>query len=172
MLTTNSEAIIEFIDQFIITRITQKASIRSSPFKLVYGKEVLLPTNLILPSLALVQFIEENTSSSLEFRHDQILKLEEEREKAKIIHVKHQQIIKSSFHSISCGSKQFQVGDLALKWDKAHEDKGNHTKFQKMWLGPFQICEKIGHSTFMLQDLSGLGDSLPVDGLILKKIFN
>eukprot|EP00253_Pinus_taeda_P036430 PITA_36430 len=153
-------------------RITQKASISSSPFKLVYGKEVVLPTNLILPSLALVQFIEESPSSSLQLRHDQILKLEEEREKAKIIHAKHEQIIKSSFDSISFGSKQFQVGDLVLKWDKAHEDKGKHTKFQKMWLGPFQICEKIGHSTFMLQDLSGLRDSLPINGLILKKFFN
>eukprot|EP00253_Pinus_taeda_P016073 PITA_16073 len=153
-------------------KITQNASIGSSPFKLVYGKQAVLPTNLILPSLALVQFIEEKPSSSLQLRHDQILKLEEEREKAKIIHAKHQQIIKSSFDSISSGSKQFQVGDLVLKWDKAHEDKGKHTKFQKMWLGPFQICEKIGHSTFMLQDLSGLRDSLPVNGLILKKIFN
>eukprot|EP00253_Pinus_taeda_P026775 PITA_26775 len=169
---TNSEAIIEFIDQFIITRITQKASIGSSPFKLVYGKEAMLPTNLVPPSLALVQFIEESPSSSLQLRHDQILKLEEEREKAKIIHAKHQQIIKSSFDSLSSGSKQFQVSDLVLKWDKAHEDKGKHTKFQKMWLGPFQICEKIGHSTFILQDLSGLRDSLPINGLILKKFFN
>eukprot|EP00253_Pinus_taeda_P031663 PITA_31663 len=58
-------------------RIMQKASIGSSPFKLVYGKEAVLPTNLILPSLALVQFIEESPSSSLQLRHDQILKLEE-----------------------------------------------------------------------------------------------
>eukprot|EP00253_Pinus_taeda_P022399 PITA_22399 len=153
-------------------RITQKASIGSSPFNLVYGKEAVLPTNLVLPSLALVQFIEESPSSSIQLRHDQILKLEEEREKDKIIHAKHQQINKSSFDSVLSGSKQFQVGDLVLKWDKAHEDKGKHTKFQKMWLGPFQICEKIGHSTFILQDLSGLRDSLPVNGLILKKFFN
>eukprot|EP00253_Pinus_taeda_P033320 PITA_33320 len=169
---TNSEAIIEFIDQFIITRIMQKASIGSSPFKRVYGKEAVLPTNLILPSLAPVQFIEESPSSSLQLRHDQILKLEEEREKAKIVHAKHQQIIKSSFDSLSSGSKQFQVGDLVLKWDKAHEYKGKHTKCQKMWLGPFHICEKMGHSTFILQDLSGLRDSLTINGLILKKFFN
>eukprot|EP00253_Pinus_taeda_P022345 PITA_22345 len=71
-------------------RIMQKASTGSSPFKLVYGKESVLPTNLILPSLALVQFNEETPSSSLQLRHDQILKLEEEREKAKITHAKHQ----------------------------------------------------------------------------------
>jgi hypothetical protein len=153
-------------------RITQKASIGTSPFNLVYGKEAVIPANLVLPSLALVQFIEESPSSSIQLRHDQILKLEEEREKARIIHAKHQQIIKSSFDTTSTSSKQLQVGDLVLKWDKAHEDKGKHTKFQKMWLGPFQINEKIGPSTFILQDLSGKRDSLPVNGLILKKFFN
>eukprot|EP00253_Pinus_taeda_P035194 PITA_35194 len=145
--TTNYEAIIEFINQFIITRfgvpnalifynasyffgnsilefaikrgfklkysanyypqdrITKKASIGNSPFNLVYGKEVGLPSNLVLPSLALVQFIEESPSSSIQLRHDQIFKLEEEREKARITHAKHQQIIKSSFDTTSTGSK-------------------------------------------------------------------
>ena len=70
-------------------RITQKASIGTSPFNLVYGKEVVIPTNLILPSLALVQFVEESPSSSIQLRYDQILKLEEEREKSRIIHAKH-----------------------------------------------------------------------------------
>eukprot|EP00253_Pinus_taeda_P011607 PITA_11607 len=60
-------------------RIMQKASIGTSPFNLVYGKETVLPTNLLLPSLALVQFIEEIPFSSIQLRHDQILKLEEER---------------------------------------------------------------------------------------------
>ena len=153
-------------------RITQKASIGTSPFNLVYGKEAIVPTNLLLPSLALVQFIDETPSSSIQFRYDQILKLEEEREKAKAIHAKHQQVIKAAFDLASASPKKFQVGDLVLKWDKAHEDKGKHSKFQKLWLGPFQICEKVGHSTFILQNLSGVRDSLPVNGLILKKKFN
>ena len=67
--------------------------------------------------------------------------------------------------------KDFQMGDLVLKWDKAHEEKGKHTKFQRMWLGPFQIVEVIGPSTFMLQDLIGKIESLPVNGQILKKYF-
>jgi len=33
---------------------------------LVYGKEVVLPTNIAIPSLSLVQFIDENPSSSLQ----------------------------------------------------------------------------------------------------------
>ena len=69
---------------------TQKASISSSPFALVYGREVVLPTNITIPSLALVQFIDENPSSSLQARQFQIIKLEEEREKAKATRFHHQ----------------------------------------------------------------------------------
>eukprot|EP00253_Pinus_taeda_P027185 PITA_27185 len=214
--TANSEEIIEFIDQFIITRfgvptalVFDNDSYFSSTsmfnfamkrgFKLKYyanyypqGNGLAESTNKNLIKIikrtieqnhrnwhkSLVfalwadRFIEEAPSSSIQLRYDQILKLEEEREKAKDTHAKHQQIIKEAFDSVSSGSKQFQVGDLVLKWDKAHEDKGKHTKFQKLWLGPFQICEKVGHSTFILQDFAGLRESLPVNGLILKNFFN
>jgi len=58
-----------------------------------------------------------------------------------------------------------------LKWDKAHEEKGKHTKFKKLWLVPFQIVEMLGPSTFVLQYLQGKRDALPVNGLILKQFF-
>ena len=122
-------------------RITLKASIGTSPFNLVYWKEAIIPSHLALPSLALVQFIEERPTSSLQLRQSQILKLEEERENSKLTHAKHQQIVKDSLDASSVAQKSFQVGDLVLKWDKAHEEKGKHTKFQKFWLGPFQIVK-------------------------------
>jgi hypothetical protein len=31
---------------------------------------------------------------------------------------------------MSAGEKDFQVGNLVLKWDKLHEDKGKKSKFQ------------------------------------------
>lgn len=118
-------------------RITQKASIGSSPFNLVYGKEVVLPTHLAIPSLTFIQFIDETPTSSLQLRQLQILKLEEQQEKAKITHAHHQALVKASSDSNMVSRKDFQIGDLVLKWDKAHEEKGKHTKFQRMWLGPF-----------------------------------
>jgi len=152
-------------------RITKKASIGTSPFNLVYGKEVVLPTHLVIPSLSLVQYIDEVSTSSLKLRQMEIIKLEERREQAKKTHAHHQALVKSSFDSSIITRKNFQMGDLVLKWDKAHEEKGKHTKFQKMWLGPFQNVEVIGPSTFMLQDLEGRRDSLPVNGQILKMYF-
>ena len=58
-----------------------------------------------------------------------------------------------------------------LKWDKVHEEKGDHNKFQKILLGPFFIAEKIGPRTFRLQTLEGQFETFPVNGLILKKIY-
>ena len=130
------------------------------------------PKNITIPSFSLVKFIDENPSSSLQLRQDQILKMEEQREKSKAIHAHYQQIVKTSFDTSSTNSNFFEIGDLVLKWDKAHEEKCKHTKFQRLWLGPFQIIEKIGLSTFLLQDLSGRKDSLPVNGQILKKYFS
>eukprot|EP00253_Pinus_taeda_P034443 PITA_34443 len=49
-------------------RITKKASIGTSPFNLVYGKEVVLPTHVMIPSLSLVQYIDEVSTSSLQLR--------------------------------------------------------------------------------------------------------
>jgi hypothetical protein len=51
-------------------------------------------------------------------------------------------------HSKTC--KIFEVGDLVLKWDKLNEPKGKHTKFQHLWLGPFQVAEKLGLGTYKL----------------------
>ena len=91
----------------------------------------------------------------MEKRINTLIKLEEERDRSKQHFIKHQQIVKSWFDQSSSSNREFQVGGLVLKWDKVHEEKGDHTKFQKLWLGPFVISEKIGPSTFCLQTLEG-----------------
>ena len=68
--------------------------------------------------------------------------------------------------------EQFQVGDLFLKQDKAREAKGKHSKFQKIWLGPYEIAEKIGDATYRLQYLQGDLENLPINASILKRYFS
>jgi hypothetical protein len=78
------------------------------------------------------------------------LNLEENRAKEKNKFETHQQTIKHWFDKKYVGEKDFQVGDLVLKWDKPHEDKGKHSKFQQLWLGPYMIKEKIGQGTYQV----------------------
>ena len=126
---------------------------------------------MFLPSLQLAQSVQDEDCLVIEKRINTLLKLEEDRDKAKQHFVKHQQIVKSWFDQSSSSNREFQVGDLVLKWDKSHEDKGEHTKFQCLWLGMFVIDEKLGPITFHLQTLEGQSETFSVNGLILKRYF-
>jgi hypothetical protein len=97
--------------------------------------------------------------------------LEEEREKEKSKFITHQQIVKRWFDKHKAKEKNFEVGDLVLKWDRENEPKGKHSKFQNLWLRPFQVSEKIGAGTYRLQNLRGEPDALPVNGQALKQYF-
>lgn len=82
----------------------------------------------------------------------------------------HQQITKRWFDK-HAQFKAFHISDLVLMWDKAHEEKGKHAKFDKLWLGLFQISTLIGHNTFKLRHLMGEDLPLSVNGKHLKHYF-
>ena len=83
-------------------------------------------------------------------RIDTLLKLAEEREKSRNKLYHHQQLVKIWFDDKSFTSRDFQIEDLVLKWDKPHKDKRDYTKFKPLWLGPFIITENIGPCTILL----------------------
>ena len=83
------------------------------------------------------------------------MKLEESRLKSKERFEHHQNIVKRWFDKHKFRKGSFEVGDLVLKWDHAHDEKGKHMKFQQLWVGPFQIAAKLGPSTYKLRDLKG-----------------
>ena len=53
-------------------------------------------------------------------------------------------MVKCWFDKHKAGNKEFEVGDLVLKWDHPHDEKGKHTKFQQLWVGHFLIAAKLG----------------------------
>lgn len=76
---------------------------------------------------------------------------------------KHQGIVKRWFDQKVKG-KAFRIADFVLCWDKAHERKGGHDKFDKLWLGPFQIYEILGDNSFRLKTLTGEDVPFPING--------
>ena len=84
-----------------------------------------------------------------------LLKAEEARSKSREHFKQQQEVIKRWFDKHKAGTKDFEVGDLVFNWDHPHDEKEKHTKFQQLWVGPFQIATKLGPSTYKLQDLQG-----------------
>lgn len=96
-------------------------------------------------------------------RINTLLKLEEERLKAKERFVVHQTCVKRWFDKKSVGVKNFDVGELVLKWDKAQEDKGKQMKFWSI-----HHEKNISHNTFNMKTLDA---SLLINGQDMKHYF-
>jgi len=68
--------------------------------------------------------------------------------------------------------EDFQVGDVVLKWDAFHEDKGKHGKFDHLWKGPYKVATFKGNNAYMLEELEGgFVSGAPVNGRFLKHYF-
>jgi transposase InsO family protein len=76
-------------------RVTPKIVVGNSPFFLVYNREAILPLHVLLPSLQLLQKVQEEECPPLESQINALLKLEEVRSQEKRKLVQHQLIVKN-----------------------------------------------------------------------------
>ena len=101
-----------------------------SLYTLVYGKEAIPPPNILLPSSIIDKESRGTDNEILQIRIYNLMKSKESRSKAKETFKHQQEIVKRWFDKHKAGNKEFEVGDLVLKWDHLHDEKGKHTKFQ------------------------------------------
>ena len=91
-----------------------------------------------------------NEPNPIQRRINQIIELNEVRDKAYDKVQIHQEKMKNTFNR-RVKEDVFQVDDLVLKWDAPHEDKGKNRKFDHLWVGPYLITVHRGDNTFILQ---------------------
>jgi hypothetical protein len=104
-------------------------------------------------------------------RIHQMVEVQQTREQVMNRAYNHQQKIKQTFDRKS-RKRDFEPGDLVLKWDAPRQEKGKHSKFDALWFGPFKISEVFSNNTYRLQDLEGKEVfNGPVNGHFLKKCF-
>lgn len=119
-----------------------------------------------------MQFINEyyDEGDKREARLVELLHLEEKRDESLEKFAKHQGVVKRWFDR-RAKVKAFRISNLVLYWDKAQDHKGEHGKFDKLWLGPYQISEILGDNDLCLRTLTGEDIPLPVNGRYLKHYF-
>jgi hypothetical protein len=61
----------------------------------------------------------------------------------------HQKRIKKALDR-KARKEDFQLGDMVFKWDAPRQDKGEHGKFEALWIGPFKIFERYLNNTYRL----------------------
>jgi hypothetical protein len=150
--------------------VTTKKSLGLSPFQLVYGIEAVFPIQLALPVADLLHDYEGEPNLMLKRIH-QMVEVQQIREQVLDRAYNRQQKIKQAFDRKN-RKKEFEQGDLVLKWDAPRKEKGKHSKFDALWFGPFKILEAFSNNTYRLQDLEGNEVfNGPVNGHFLKECF-
>ena len=109
--------------------MTPNNSLDVSPYTLVYRKEAILPPNIMFPFSRLAKESRGIDNQILQNRIYNLVKAEESRSKSIEWFKQHQEVVKLYFDKHKDGYKEFEVGDLVLKWDHLHDEKGKHTKF-------------------------------------------
>jgi hypothetical protein len=119
-----------------------------SPFQLVYGVEVVFPSHLALPVEKFFQDYQGEPDYMIR-RIQQLVEVQQTQEQIVDKAADHQLKIKQDFDK-KVRKEDFQLGDLALKWDAPKKDKGKHDKFESLWIGPFKISKVFSNNTFKL----------------------
>jgi hypothetical protein len=96
-----------------------------------------------------------------------LLALEEQRGHALESLKRRQQTIKKYFNKRD-KYVDFKVDEKVLLWDSSHAERGTHSKFQKMWLGPFKIAYVLGTNSYLLKDMDERLFSYSANGSHLK----
>ena len=111
-----------------------KGLIGKTPFKLVYGKEVVMPMDYIVPNICIATMTGTDDGVVLEECSTYLLQPEEDR----FIAGFHQCVEKDrwkAWHDDHINNKHFQQGDLVLLYDSKFMK--NPGKLQMHWLGPY-----------------------------------
>ena len=119
---------------------------------MVYGQEVVMPMEYIIPSLRVVAITEMTDADVVEERLLQLIHLEEER----FIVGFHQNVEKKRqkiWHDRQIKNKHFEVGGLVLMYDSKFFK--HPWKLKTHWLGPYVVKEITEGGAMMLDKLDG-----------------
>src|SRR4051812_46930129 len=120
----------ELLSMIWSLRTTPNRSTRYTPFFLVYGAEVVLPSDLIHQSPRVKAYIEEDAEVS---RQDDLDIIEEVRIVAEQRSTTYQQKL-HKYHSQRLQNRSFRKGDLVLRLVQKRKNK-----LSSIWEGPFMI---------------------------------
>jgi hypothetical protein len=112
-----------------------------SPFFLVYGSEVVLPTDVAFGAPR-IQFYEEGEAEQT--RRIDLDSLEEQRLAAVMRQARHDQQLRC-YHDRNVKETSFNIGDIVLR--RIQKTDGMH-KLSAPWEGPFIVTEVISPSTY------------------------
>ena len=143
-----------------------KTSIGFTPFHLVYGKEALLPVEVEISTLKMLEKVMGHSEDALTKRLLQLQEAQLDKMSALDHYTKMQDGALEKINK-KYKKKEISKGDLVLRYNS----KLNNTfqkKFQAKWEGPFKVESCFPNGTYQLATLDGTLHASRANGLGLR----
>ncbi|XP_055824387.1 uncharacterized protein LOC129892886 [Solanum dulcamara] len=132
-------------------RTTISTSTGATPYLLVYGTEAVLPMEVEIPSLRIIQEAELSDVKWTQSRYEQLMLIDENRMNA-VCHKQLYQHRKAKAFNKKVRLRQFDPGQLVLKWIFPHQDEAKG-KFAPNWHGPYVVHRVFPGGALILAEM-------------------
>ncbi|XP_057452239.1 uncharacterized protein LOC130744063 [Lotus japonicus] len=159
----------ETLDQILWAyRNSPKEAIGTTPFKLTYGHEAVLPTEIYLQSCRVQRQMEIPSKDYWSMMLDEMVDLDEERLLALDMLIRQKERIVRAY-SKKVKSRSFIRGDyvwkVILPMDKRNR---NYGKWAPNWEGPFTVKKVFSNNAYSIKEIGCQGRRVTVNGKCLK----
>ncbi|XP_070019974.1 uncharacterized protein [Nicotiana sylvestris] len=134
-------------------RTTVRTSTRATPYILVYGTEVVIPAEVEVPSLRIIQEAELSDVEWIRSCYEQ-LALIDGKSMNTICHGQLYQNRMSRAFNKRVKPRQFAPGQLVLKKISPHQDEAKG-KFSPNWKGPYMVHMVLIGGVLILAEMDG-----------------
>jgi len=134
-------------------RTTVRTSIGATPYLLVYGTEAVIPAEVEIPSLRIIQEAELSNADWVRNRIEHLALIDEKRMTAVCHGQLYQQRMIRAFNK-KVRSRTFEEGQLVLKRIFPHQDEYKG-KFAPNWQGAYMVCKALSGGALILSAMDG-----------------
>ncbi|XP_075084910.1 uncharacterized protein LOC142168145 [Nicotiana tabacum] len=118
-------------------RTTMRTSIGATPYTLVYDIKAVIPAEVEIPSLRVIQEAKLDDAEWIRVRQEQLMLIEEKRMDAVCHGQLYQNRMATAFNK-RVKPRQFTLGQLVLKKLSPHQEEAKG-KFGPNWQGPYVV---------------------------------
>ncbi|XP_055814196.1 uncharacterized protein LOC129883591 [Solanum dulcamara] len=148
---------------------TIRTSTGDTPYLLVYGTEAILPMEVEILSLRIIQEAELSDAKWIQSLYEQLMLIDEKRMNA----VCHEQLFQhrmAKAFNKKVRLRQFKLGQLVLKRIFPHKDEAKG-KFAPNWHGPYVFHRVLTGGAFILAEMDGKTWSKAINSDVVKKYY-
>jgi hypothetical protein len=143
---------------------------KTSPYHLVYGQEVVLPWEITAGSRR-VEFQNDLTAEEYATLMNNNIKDLTELRLWSLERIKENKAKVARAYNKKVKLKEFQVGDLVWAVLPSGTKDATYRKWSPNWYGPYRIDQVLPGNAYMLEELDGVKFLVAVNGQHLKKYF-